>query len=218
MKRAVLTFVASFAALAAIGCPSTGGDTFLAANGGSGEVGRWATTTDGRVRVPLAAGMAWETRPSNASLLEAGAPQGPTFVVVAVIPSAPTPLARTTCAEAHRKQLMIAFAQKGIAMTTPEISLEPHKGEQIPRLHYAVPLEASGNAKPASTLSSWGYLIDGDRCVGIGVTTIVHAKDGTDATPDPEDMQRLEHVFGLAIDGAQLTRDVGPRHALPMSG
>lgn len=218
MKPVVAWLALFVAAGLALGCPSTQGDTFVAANGGSGEVGKWATTSDGRVRVPLAAGLAWETRPSAASLLEAGAPQGPTFLVVAVIPSAPTPLARVTCAEAHRKQLMVAFAQKGIAMTTPEISMEPHKGETVPRLHYAVPLEASGNAKPASTLSSWGYVIDGDRCVGVGVTTIVHAKDGSDATPDPEDMQRLERVFGLAIDGAQRTTDLGPRHALPMGG
>ena len=206
------------AATGVLGCPSTNGDTFVATNGGSGAVGRWATTSDGRVKVPLAAGLAWETRPTKASLLEAGAPQGPTFVIVAVISSAPLPLARTSCAEAHRRQLMLAFAQKGIAMTTPEITMEPHKGEQVPRLHYAVPLEASGDARPASTLSSWGYLVDGDRCVGIGVTTIVHAKDGTTDTPEPEDMQRLEQVFEVAIDGAELTHKVGPRHALPMSG
>jgi hypothetical protein len=217
--RGTLSLVAFVVGAGAVlGCPSTNGDKFVPTNGGNTGVGKWATTSDGRVKVPLASGLAWETRPSAVSLLEAGAPQGPTFVVVAVIPGAPQPLARGTCAETHRKQLMVAFAQKGIVMTTPEITMEPHKGEPMPRLHYAVPLEANGDAKPASTLSSWGYLVDGDRCVGIGVTTIVHAKDGTPDTPDPEDMQRLEHVFELAIDGAELTRKVGPRHMLPMSG
>jgi hypothetical protein len=218
MTRALSLLLLVVASASALGCPSNNGDTFVPANGSAGAIGKWVTTSDGRVKVPLAAGLAWETRASDASLLEAGAPQGPTFVVVAVIPGAPQPLARGTCAETHRKQLMLAFAQKGIAMTTPEITLEPHKGEQIPRLHYAVPLEAGEGAKPASTLSSWGYLLDGDRCVGLGVTTIVHAKDGTTDTPDPEDMQRLEHVFELVIDGAELTRKVGPRHVLPMSG
>ncbi|MEO7092125.1 MAG: hypothetical protein ABI175_02665 [Polyangiales bacterium] len=216
--HALLVTVLGLAAATIFGCPSSNGDRFVPASGGSGAIARWATTSDGRVRVPLAAGLAWETRPSADMLLQAGAPEGPTFVIVAIIPAAPSPVARGTCAEAHRKQLMIAFAQKGIAMTSPEITMEPHKGEQMPRLHYAVPLEAAADATPASTLSSWGYLVDGERCLGIGVTTIVHAKAGTDDTPDPEDMQRLEHVFGLAIDGAELTRAVGPRHMLPMGG
>jgi hypothetical protein len=218
MRRAVPLLALALVATGALGCPSTTADKFVATGGGSGAVGQWATTSDGRMKVPLAAGLAWETRPSAGELLRAGAPQGPTFVIVAVIGGAPSPIESTACARTHRTQLMLAFAQKGIAATTPEISMEAHKGAQVPRLHYAVPLEATSGAKPASTLSSWGYLVDGDRCLGIGVTTIVRAKDGTTDVPDPEDMQRLELVFGLAMDGAELIRTVGPRHMLPMSG
>jgi hypothetical protein len=73
-------------------------------------------------------------------------------------------------------------------------------------LHYAVGLVANAGAPPASSMSAWGYFVDGKRCLALGVTTIVKAKSGTTDKPDPEDLQRMERVFGVAMDGAKLTK------------
>jgi hypothetical protein len=72
-------------------------------------------------------------------------------------------------------------------------------------MHYAVPLEAAPGQPPASTFSSWGYLLDGGRCLGLGVTTIVKGKAGDPEQPDPDDLRRLERVYELMMDGVRPT-------------
>lgn len=191
-----------FCALLA-GCPKAGGDTFVDAPT-NGEIAQWMATPDGRLKVPLVRGLSWQAVPGAEALVAWRAPEGPTFAEIAAIDGVEPPFDRLRCATAHKQRISVALAAKGIESTPPEISMEERHGAESPRLHYAVPLVASGNAPPASSLSAWGYFVDGNRCFGVGVTTIVKAKGGTSDQPDPEDLQRLERVFGLAMDGGKV--------------
>ncbi len=191
------------------GCPSPQNhDTFVP---GTGAVASWATTNDGSLRVPLAGGITWgaPTYPKDSLVKVRGEP-GPTFVVVAVIADAPAPLALMTCAEAHRLRITKAVIAAGVLTTPPTLSDEVRKGERVPRVHYAVPLQANAGARAASTLSSWTYFLVGSlsarRCVGVGVTTIVRAKADDPQSPDPEDLQRFDHVFATAADGTVIAQ------------
>jgi hypothetical protein len=97
--------------------------------------------------------------------------------------------------------LSAAAVAGGVVMTPPEVSTEQRHGAKVPRLHYAVPLEAAAGARAASAMTAWTYVIDGDkRCVGIGVTTVVRASEKDPAAPDAEDLQRLERVFSAVAD------------------
>lgn len=195
MKRVVFAV-----ALFALGCTGGAGnrDTFV--KGESSPT--WATTLDGRIRVPLAAGLKWDKpTPTKDSLIKARGEPGPTFVVVAEIPDAPKPLSLATCADAHRARVHSALVTAGVLATAPMVTDETRHGQKVPRMHYALPLQAQGDNRPASTLSSWTYVLDRDTCVGIGVTTVVHAKPDDPKQPDPEDMQRLDRVFDTVADG-----------------
>lgn len=185
------------------------GDTFVA---GGGEISGWAVTADGRVRVPLAAGIAWGTpttskgAPGESTLLKVRGEAGPTFIVVARVDDAPTPRSLATCAKAHGDKIAAAMSAANVATSPPTLSDELRKGEKVPRLHYVVPLQAAPGARGAATMSWWTYFLDGDRCVAIGVASIVHEKEGDPSSPDPEDMHRLERVFSLVSDATTTTK------------
>ena len=189
-----------FLALLLVGCGNGNSrtDKFVA---GGAEV-TWAETPDHHVRFPLVTGLTWETSPPTKDvLLKVRAQEGPTFVVVASIDDAPKPVALETCAERHRLRVSAAAVAGGVMMTPPEVSMEQRHGAKVPRLHYAVPLEAHAGARVASTMTAWTYVIDGNgRCVGIGVTTVVRASEKDSAAPDSEDLQRLERVFSAVAD------------------
>lgn len=187
-------------------CGSPKGDTFVDAPNGGGEIAQWMATPDGRLKVPLVRGLAWQSTTAGDALVAVRAPEGPTFVEVTSIDGIEPPFDRLRCATTHRQRIMIALAAKGIESTTPDVAIERRHGEDSPRLHYAVALVASNGAPPASSLSAWGYFVDGERCLGLGVTTIVRAKSGTTDQPDADDLQRLERVFGVAMDGAALQK------------
>ncbi len=186
------------------GCsPAVGsGDRFVSTPSGNGSIAEWLTSADAHVKLPLAAGLTWsQVPPSPDVLVKAKAVEGPTIVLVARIEGAPMPLAIETCADAHRARIYAAAKKQGIAMTPPEISLEMRKGVKVPRLHYAVPLDAENGALPASLLTSWGYLVVDGQCLGLNVTTVVHGKKANPEEPEPEDLVRLDRVFDLAMDG-----------------
>jgi hypothetical protein len=151
-------------------------------------------------------GLAWQETKADA-LVAARAPEGPTFVEIASVDGVEPPFDRLRCATTHRQRITLALAAKGIESTAPEIAIEQRHGEESPRLHYAIALVANAGAPPASSMSAWGYFVDGNRCFAVGVTTIVRAKSGTTDQPDPEDLQRLERVFGVAMDGAKLAKN-----------
>ncbi|GAC1362171.1 MAG: hypothetical protein NVSMB47_14330 [Polyangiales bacterium] len=197
--RLVFAAIGALVALVVAGCSPTHGDRFVETGGATSEVLRFATTTDGRWKVPLVRGLSWEETPSG-SLLSVRAAEGPTYLVVAHVDGVPPPVDRQRCAQTHRQQLVVAFAVKGIATTEPEITVDQRRGEPSPRLHYAVPLQTLTGAA-ASTFSWWGYVLDGDRCLGVSVTTIVHGKKGDPEQPDLEDLVRLDRVYGVAMDG-----------------
>ena len=161
----------------------------------------WARTSDERLRIPLPDGLTWERRPDTGSLLDLRAKEGPTFIVVAEIADAPTPIETASCAERHRTEVYAAASSKGIAMTLPQISFEVRRGEKMPRMSYAVPLEPAADARPASTLSLWTYVVDGARCVGVGVTTVVRGRVDKPDEPEQEDLDRLERVYDRVADG-----------------
>lgn len=193
---------------ALLGCPSREGVTVITGtHATTKDVARWETSRDGHVHVPLANGLSWEpsTSPPPEDLIKVGAPQGPTFVVAVVIDGAPTPIARESCAAAHRDRIIVALASKGIAFTTPQLTGEMRNGERVPRLDYAVPLQASEGVPPASLLSAWSYFVDRDRCIGVNATTMVHGKKDAPETPDPDDLQRLERVFDVVAEGTKIT-------------
>jgi hypothetical protein len=171
----------------------------------TGEVAQWAASPDGRVRAPLRSGLSWtKETPDDGSLFKARAEQGPTYVVASRIDlpsdagSSPTLRA---CAEVHRARLLAAATARGVPMTPPRIVEERHRGASVPRVSYAVRLEAAEGARPASLMSSWTYALDGATCYGAGVTTIVRARQDDPGAPDPEDLQRLEAVYALVADG-----------------
>jgi hypothetical protein len=85
------------------------------------------------------------------------------------------------------------------------ISDETRHGEKVPRLHYVVPLQAASGTKGAATISWWTYFVDSDRCVAVGVTSLVKEKDGDPNSPDPEDMHRMERVFSLVLDATSVS-------------
>lgn len=191
---------------AALGCaPSPGSkDTFVA---GTKQGPTVVKTSDARISVPLAAGLAWEEpKLDQGALLKVRADEGPTYVVVAAIDGAPTPLSIHTCAAAHRTKLAASLVASGVRSTPPIVDDELRKGVRVPRMHYAVPLEAKGDAPPAATFSWWTYFLDRDRCVGVGVTTLVRARQGQADAPDPEDLNRLDRVFSLIAEATEIAR------------
>jgi hypothetical protein len=197
----------SFAlAVALLACTGNkgNGDTFV--KGGS-EIAGWAVTSDGRVKVPLAAGVGWGTPVTSgeSTMLKVRGEAGPTFIVVARVDEAPKPLGLQTCAKAHGDKIASAMSAAKVFTSPPMISDEPRHGEKVPRLHYVVPLQAAGGAKGAATISWWTYFLDNDRCIAVGVTSLVKEKDGDSNSPDPEDMHRLERVFSLVMDATSVT-------------
>jgi hypothetical protein len=201
MKRArALVIVA--AASVGVGCagarPSTT-DRFVDAP--TGEVATWVTSPDGKLRVPLRRGLAWTKEATNdGSLLKERADDGPTYVVASSFPAA-APATLRACAEAHGARVLAAATSRGIEMTTPRLIEEAHRGATIPRVSYAVALEAAGGARPASLMSSWTYVLGGGQCYAVGVTTVVRAKAGDAKLPDPDDLERLERVYAVLADG-----------------
>jgi hypothetical protein len=185
----------------AVGC--TGGkgkgDTFVA---GGSQIASWAATGDGRVKVPLAAGISWGSPDygSGSTLLKVRGETGPTFIVVAEVEEAPKPLSLMTCAKAHGDQIARAVNAAGIFISPPMLSEETRKGERVPRVHYVVPLHAAAGVRGAATMSWWTYFLDGNRCVAVGVTSLVHEKQGDPNSPDPEDLHRMERIFSLLMD------------------
>lgn len=189
--------------VALIACGNGRGDQFIDKGGNAPT---WAETPDHRVRFPLVPGLTWErVAPSKDSLLKLRASLGPTFVVVIAVEDAPKPIEPGTCAEAHRARVAAAAIMGGVKMTEPAVSEEVRHGTKVPRLHYAVALEAKGSdTPPASAMSAWTYLADHERCVAIGVTTVVKANASKPSEPDPEDLQRLERVYGAIADDAKV--------------
>ncbi len=197
-----LTCALACALTCAAGCTGarpTTNDRFVDAP--TGEVAAWATSPDGRLRVPLRRGLAWNKEPTDdGSLLKARADEGPTYVVATTF-EAPPPVTLRACAEAHGARMLAAAASRGVEMTTPRLIEEAHRAAMVPRVSYAVALEAAAGARPASLMSSWTYALDGTRCYAIGVTTLVHAKADDARLPDPDDLQRLERVYAVVADG-----------------
>lgn len=195
--------VTCFAVLA---CTSSKGkgDTFV--GGGTSEIASYAVTADGRVKVPLAAGLAWgaPTFGKDTTLLRVRSEAGPTFIVAALVDDAPKPLALGTCAKSHGDRIARAMSAANVFVSPPMLSDETRKGEKVPRLHYVVPLQAAPGVPGAATISWWTYFLDGARCIAIGVTSVVHEKSDDPTTPDPEDMHRLERVFSLVLDGTTI--------------
>jgi len=197
----------AFAATCLLAC--TGGkgkgDTFVA---GGSEISGWAVTTDARVKVPLAAGISWGTPATSGetTMLKVRGEPGPTFIVVARVDDAPKPLGLQTCAKAHGDRIASAMSAANVFTSPPMLSDEIRKGEKVPRLHYVVPLQAAPGERGAATLSWWTYFIDGDRCVAVGVTSLVREKQGDPNTPDAEDMLRMERVFALVADGTTIAK------------
>lgn len=181
------------------------GDTFV--DGGS-EIASYAVSADGRVKVPLAAGIAWGTPivGKDATLIRVRADAGPTFVIAAVVDDAPKPLNLMTCAKAHGDRIAKAVSDAKVFASPPMLSEEKRKGEVVPRLHYVVPLQAAPGVRGAATMSWWTYFLDASRCVAIGVTAVVHEKQDDPTAPDPEDMHRLERVFSLVMDGTAIAQ------------
>lgn len=181
------------------------GDTFV--NGGS-EISGYAVSEDGRVKIPLAAGLSWGTPTlgKETTLIRVRAEAGPTFVIAAVVDDAPKPLALATCAKAHGDRIAKAMSEAKVFTSPPMLSEEKRKGENVPRLHYVVPLQAAPGVRGAATISWWTYFLDGARCVAIGVTAVVHEKQDDPNNPDPEDMHRLERVFTLVMDGTSIAK------------
>lgn len=179
------------------------GDTFVA---GGSEIAGWAVTADGRVKVPLAAGIVWGTPATGAesTMLKVRGEQGPIFVVVARVDEAPKPIALPTCAKAHGDKIAAAMSSANVFTSPPMLSDDVRKGEKVPRLHYVVPLQAAEGVPGAATMSWWTYFIDGDRCVAVGVTSVVHEKKGDPNNPDPEDLNRMERVFSLVSDSTAI--------------
>lgn len=190
---------AALLCVALVGCPSPKGpaDTFVA---GSNEP-TFVTTSDGSLKIALAAGVKWEApATSKDTLLKVRGEPGPTFVLAIDIAYAPKPIALASCAEAHRSLVEAAMAKGGVVSSRPMVSDEVHGGAHVPRMHYAVPLEANGASRPAATMSSWTYFVvareGAPRCIGVGVTTVVKSKPDDLDHPDPEDLTRLDRVFG----------------------
>ena len=180
------------------------GDTFVA---GGGEIASWAVTADGRVKVPLAAGVSWgpPATSGESTLLRVRGEPGPMFVVVARVDDAPKPLALQTCAKAHGDRIAAAMSAANVFTSPPMLSDELRKGEKVPRLHYVVPLQSAPGTRGAATISWWTYFLDNDRCVAVGVTSLVREKEGDASAPDPEDMSRMERVFALVMDATTTT-------------
>jgi hypothetical protein len=179
------------------------GDTFIA---GGSDIVAWATTSDGRVKVPLANGVGWGTptlakNASESTLLKVRGDLGPTFVVIARVDDAPKPLSLGTCAAAHADRIAKAVASASLFTSPPTVSEERRHGELVPRVHYVVPLTAATGVRGAATITWWSYFLDKERCVGVGVTSVIHEKADDPKTPDPEDMHRLERVFSLVLEG-----------------
>jgi hypothetical protein len=186
-------------AIALMGCPSPKGpaDTFVA---GSNEP-TFAPTSDGSMKIALAAGVKWEAQTaSKDTLLKVRGEPGPTFVIAIDVAYAPKPVALASCAEAHRALVEAAMTKGGVVSSRPVVSDEVHAGAHVPRMHYAVPLEANGSSRPAATMSSWTYFLvtreGAPRCIAVGVTTVVKSKPDDLDHPDPEDLTRLDRVFG----------------------
>lgn len=191
--------------LALIACTSSKGkgDTFVA---GGSEIAGYAVSADGRVKVPLAAGVSWGTPATGkeTTLIKVRGDAGPTFIIAAVVDDAPKPLALASCAKAHGERIAKAMSDANVFVSPPMISDEKRKGETVPRLHYVVPLQTAPGVRGAATISWWTYFLGASRCVAVGVTAVVHEKADDPNTPDPEDMQRLERVFALVVDGTSL--------------
>jgi hypothetical protein len=140
-----------------LGCTGSKGkeDTFV---GGPGsEIASYAVSADGRLKVPLAAGLSWGAPAvgKDTTLLRVRAEAGPTFIIAAVVDDAPKPLALPTCAKAHGDRIAAAMSAANVFTSPPMLSDETRKGEKVPRLHYVVPLQAAPGVRGAATISWW---------------------------------------------------------------
>jgi hypothetical protein len=197
--------VRALACLWLLACTGSKGkdDTFV--NGGS-EIASYAVSSDGHVKIPLAAGLSWgqPALGKDTTLIRVRAEAGPTFVIAAVVDDAPKPLTLATCAKAHGDRIAKAMSDAKVFVSPPMISEEKRKGESVPRLHYVVPLQAAPGVRGAATISWWTYFLDSSRCIAIGVTSVIHEKHDDPNSPDPEDMHRLERVFSLVMDATTI--------------
>ncbi len=194
---------AALALLALVACsPKNKGDTFVV---GGAEIARWEETVDGKVRVPLVSGLAWDAATSPpGTLLRVTAREGPTVVLVTEVQGTPSPPALMSCATTHAQRVVLAASKASMVMTSPVIDEEQHRGMVVPHVHYAVGLEAKGDGVPASLMSSWTYVLADGRCVALGVTAVVRAKKGDEGAPDPEDLHRLHRVYSVLADGTRV--------------
>lgn len=191
-------FVAFALTVGCAGCPRAN-DAFVA---GGSEVARWETTSDKSLRVPLPAGLTWDpAQATPGTLLRVGAKEGPTVVIVALVEDAPEPVALGTCAATHAKEIAVVAAKGSISITNPVVDDDVHRGQHVPRVHYAAPLD-SKDGRPASLMSSWTYRIVAGRCLALGVSAVVRSKVDDTGAPDPEDMHRFERVFATIAEGA----------------
>lgn len=202
------TLAASLAALAAVaGCAGAKGndDTFVA---GGAQISAWAVTADGRLKVPLANGLGWGApalgKAADSTLLKVRGDLGPTFVVVARIDDAPKPLTLAGCAAAHADRIAKAVSSANVFTSPPTVSEELRRGERVPRVHYVVPLQSTAGVRGAAAMSWWTYFLDRERCLAVGVTSVVHEKTDDPQSPDPEDLHRHERVFSLLLEATTL--------------
>ncbi len=54
-------------------------------------------------------------------------------------------------------------------------------------------------------MNAWTYFVDANSiCVGVSVSTVVHARKDDATKPDAEDVGRLERVFALVEEGTKV--------------
>ncbi|MFI5296867.1 MAG: hypothetical protein ACHREM_02120 [Polyangiales bacterium] len=157
--------------------------------------------------MPLADGLRWsDDEAHGTTLLRTRSDTGPTYLVVAITPH---PDAATItpeeCARAHVMVLAKALGDAAVLGSPPTLAHDTIAGESRPRVHYAVALEGKDAPAGASLMSAWAYFVDSKAvCIGVSVSTVVHARPSDATKPDPEDLSRLDRVFGLVEEGTKV--------------
>lgn len=162
----------------------------------------WVQTKDNTIKIPLSPYYAWEHQSTNGTddvsnvLLSMHAHQGPTYLRVLEIKSAQASFQSVKeCVVAHQEQLVHSLNQSKILATTPSIREETYEKKKVWRLHYSVPLHAKHEKKDNLLTASWFHLLLHNRCIGVGLTSVLQASTTDSLKPDVEQVRRFEQTF-----------------------
>jgi hypothetical protein len=101
-----------------------------------------------------------------------------------------------SCVRAHVDLIAQQSKARNWITSEPKIVRETINDRPIFRVSFAV--ETSEEGKTLAV--SWTYAIAGGNCIGVNVTSVVHADAKTPDQPNSADIARHQHVLQVVVD------------------